>query len=322
MVLIRELALIHDREDQVVDKINGLYSLLSSEQGFKYSRVFIVDKGFREIYKLVSRTDLDIVHAYMDLGILVKLLIAMIISCKPRLLIITVPSNYRLSRLKAYLLTSLLNMLCLLGKKVLVSYLSPYEPYVLNKYLGRFKYMYIPFTLFCKVPGKTFELLTSEPLTILYPVYHGIDYSVSRVISLLKDVGMTPRFIFFGKLCIDNPYTLCIYSEEYSDYIRGVSIGLVLDNSVEANMRLTELVMHGKPVITLEDNPFSYQFIDTGFIKHIESSDTDTILTAIIDIVNRIDDYKKILAIYKPEIPDNRNIALYIYKEIISTLLE
>ncbi len=320
MVLINTVTLVCDRRDYFVDKISRLYRYAGVAKGFVY-REFILSKGsIREIYGLLAAMEHDVVHVYVRVSLLVKILFVLLLVHRPKLVIISMPVPTRLEKLQAYLLSLLVGLNVSFSRNIVFAYISPYDNYRFSRYFGRYKYIYIPFIMYDREYRVPLELVSSEPLVILYPVYHGVSKCVLEAIDSLKRHGLSPKLILVGDKCISRPHTLCILCEEYSDYIRNVSLGIVLDESIESNTILADLVAAGKPVVTLEENPYSYQFINTGFIVYITRIDTELLISAIIDIINNIDAYKKIFVNYRLETPSVRDTALYLYQKIIEAI--
>jgi len=320
--ILNSIALIIDRFDPVVRGLIELYNIIS----LKYNIDFYVIKtgpwkSLSEVRDFSVNLNFDVVHIYLDHRDSLKLLLMLILYSRSKLLIFTERSWDR-SKLSNLALSILLSILKTRGIKVMLLYPTSYERHVTRKIMGSIERHHIDAYMVSEKPSLPLEFLSNEPLVLLIPLYFDIDENgMEYLIETLKDVGLKVKAVLIGYKCIKTPYTLCVYSNSYSNYIRHVSLGIIFKGDPFSNKNILELISYGKPVIAYKDSSIAYTLLNSGLVYIVNKTDPDTIASEVINVINRIDIHKKILVNFAPPIKDYEDLADQLYRTLLKSLI-
>ncbi len=315
----RTLVFIYDTIDPVVEGFKSIYREIENRYGVNcYPIPLPMITGLKHARDFIAGLGSNVIHYYVKPDMLVKLLLAHIIAGAPDLIIVTEkPGGSR-----AYLVVSfLLDILRRRGVKVLLFYPTTYEEKVLGKILGSMERYSIDVYYTERKPSLPLELLSTEPLIILVPMYTSLYEGLGRLVSILRGVGLNVKIVVIGRKCFRNPYILCIETNMYYDFIRNVSLAFIPYGDSFSNKNILELVNYGKPVIASSNSSIAYSLLDTGLVYIVDKIDPDSIASEVINVVNRLDIHKKILVNLQPITSDIREVAEKTYRIILKTLI-
>ncbi|GEM_PF-4733811 len=316
------IALVTDTCDPVVNGLIELYSIISEKYGVVF-RVFKTGswRSLREVRDFTAYLGFDVIHIYMGYRDSIKLLLMLLLIGKHKLLIFT-ERRWGSSRLANTILSLLLSIMRIGGRKVLLFYPTSYEKEVAPSIMGSHERIHIDTYMVSEKPSLPLELLSNEPLVLLIPLYKDISREyIDYLINTLRGIGLNVKAVLIGSRCVSTPYTLCIYTDSYSNYIRQVSLGVVMGSDPFSNKNILELVSYGKPVIAYRDSSIAYTLLGSGLVYIVDKTDPDSIASEIIDVINRMDLHKKILVNFKPPIMDKNELADQLYRTILKILL-
>ena len=320
--ILNNIALITDRFDPVVNGLIELYNIISSKYDIDFHIIKICSwKSLSEVRDFSINLDFDVIHVYLDHRDSMKLLLMLTLYGGPKLLVFTERSWSR-GRLSNLALSILLSILKTKGVKVLLFYPTSYERYVIRKIMGSIESYHIDTYMVSEKPSLPLEFLSTEPLVLLMPLYFDIDKNdMKYLIDTLRGIGLNVKAVLIGSKCIKTPYTLCIHSDSYSNYIRQVSLGIALKGDPFSNKNILELISYGKPVIAYKDSSIAYTLLNSGLVYIIDKIDPDTIATEIINVINRLDIHKKILVNFTPPIKDYEELADRLYRTLLKSFI-
>ncbi len=316
--ILNRIALITDRIDPVVNGLIELYNTISQKYNVDFHVIKIRSwKSLGEARDFSINLDFDVVHVYLDHSDSMKLLLMLTLYSGPKLLVFTERSWSR-GRLSNLALSILLSILKTKGIKVLLYYPTSYERYVIRKIMGSIERYHIDTYMVSEKPNLPLEFLSTEPLVLLMPIYFDIDKNaVEHLIETLRGTGLNIKAVLIGSKCIKTPYTLCIQSDSYSDYIKQVSLGIALKGDPFSNKNILELISYGKPVIAYKDSSIAYTLLNSGLVYIVDKTDPDTIASEIINVINRLDIHRKILVNFKPPIKNKDELAEQLFKILL-----
>lgn len=320
---LNSIALITDRFDPVIDGLTRIYNTISRKYNVNFHIIKIRSwRSLSEARDFSINLDFDIVHVYLNHKDSLKLLLMLILYGGPKILLFT-ERSWDKGRLSSLAISILLSALKIRGIKALLLYPTIYERYVTRRIMGSLKNYHIDaYHVISSKPVLPLEFLTTDPLVILIPLYYLIDRDhIEYLAKTLRDIGLKVKIVLIGSKCIKTPYTLCIHSDSFSNYIKYVSLGIVLKGDPFSNKNVIELVSHGKPVIVYKDSSVAYSLINSGLIYIIDKKDPDTIASEIINVINRLDIHKKILVNLVPPVKDEGELADQLYMLLLELLL-
>ncbi len=190
---------------------------------------------------------------------------------------------------------------------------SPLEGMLVHNAVHWAKRVYIPAFFVAEKKPRYMGKIDMDKIVILAYIGDEPGDFLGQLVENLADVEIPARILLLNpSSCPSHPFVSCIAGSPEAVMER-VSIVYIPTAHRESSRVLLEALMNGKPVITGRRLGLALLHQKKGLVILLENPyDTEHVTSAILDFVNKLDDYRRILINYEFHHPKPRDLAAHL----------